>query len=208
MRCFALFIVMSFFFNTTNLSGQEPKVKILHNHIGYETLGAKHGVILSREKDRITAFRIMDYATGQEVFSGKPEKAGAVDKWRDWGDWVEPGPGRGGVGAWLGKWRGVSVVDYARVGRRLEGQGEWKVASDLVRGMGKPFFPWGGRGFQPPVFPVPINCLFIRCGLCVWTVQPCQCLSVLQKSHIVRVCRIALLQPAIASRPAPTSKSH
>jgi len=88
MRRLTFLMLLSFLCSAINVSGQKPEIKILHNHIGYETLGAKHGVILGHESDRITVFKIMDYATGQEVLSGKPEKVGAVDNWRNWCFWT------------------------------------------------------------------------------------------------------------------------
>ncbi len=88
MKNIAFLMMLSFFCGHINLSGQNSAVKILHNHIGYETQGAKHGVILGHENDRITTFKIVDYTSGQEVFSGKPAKVGAVDKWRDWCFWT------------------------------------------------------------------------------------------------------------------------
>lgn len=67
---------------------QAQTIKILYNHVGYETNEAKHGVILGHEKDEISSFIIRNSSTGNEVFSGVPEKVGPVDKWRDWHFWT------------------------------------------------------------------------------------------------------------------------
>lgn len=67
---------------------QPQTIKILYNHVGYETNGARHGVILGQEKDLISSFVIRNYLTRKEVSSGVPKKVGPVDKWRDWHFWT------------------------------------------------------------------------------------------------------------------------
>lgn len=63
-------------------------IKILHNHIGYETVAPKPVVILAKEQDKVTAFLIKDYITGENIIEGIPKYTGKVDKWRDWHFWT------------------------------------------------------------------------------------------------------------------------
>src|SRR3954453_898508 len=65
------------------LSGQE-KVRVLTNHIGYETSGPKHAVVQGADSDQITRCRVLEYPTDRELFSGVPKKVGPVKKWKDW----------------------------------------------------------------------------------------------------------------------------
>jgi hypothetical protein len=64
------------------------QAKILHNHIGYELNGPKHAVILGKAADQWQSFRVLNEATGAEVFSGTPKATGTVDRWRDWHFWT------------------------------------------------------------------------------------------------------------------------
>ena len=61
---------------------------MLVNHLGYEADASKRAVILAHSGDKIGAFKIVDAATGKEIFSGKTEKAGPVDQWKDWIFWT------------------------------------------------------------------------------------------------------------------------
>lgn len=63
-------------------------MKILTNHIGYETAGWKHAVVLGHQGDKIESFKIKKYETGEEVFSGIPLHRGPVQKWKDWQFWI------------------------------------------------------------------------------------------------------------------------
>jgi hypothetical protein len=63
-------------------------LKILHNHIGYETTGPKHAVVTGGSGDTCTTFTILDYATGKAVYSGQVYDAGPVERWRDWHFWT------------------------------------------------------------------------------------------------------------------------
>ena len=66
----------------------KAQVKLLYNHIGYETHAPKPGVILTSAQDKVTAFIIKDQLTGKEVQKGVPIHTGTVDQWRDWHFWV------------------------------------------------------------------------------------------------------------------------
>jgi hypothetical protein len=63
---------------------QAKGIKILTNHIGYETTGGKHAVISGGANDTIVSFIIKEYETGKTVFSGIPQYKGPVYKWKDW----------------------------------------------------------------------------------------------------------------------------
>jgi len=71
-----------------NQAIQAKDIKILTNHIGYETSGPKHAVVQGYKYIDITSFKIMEYETGKEVFSGTVKKNGAVEKWKNWYFWT------------------------------------------------------------------------------------------------------------------------
>lgn len=66
--------------------GQE--IKVLINHLGYETDSPKYAVILGHANDAITTFKILDAQTQKEIASGTATKTGPVDKWKDWIFWT------------------------------------------------------------------------------------------------------------------------
>lgn len=68
--------------------GAQERMRILTNHIGYETTGPKHAVILGKAEDRVSAFKIKESATDREVLSGTAKKIGPVKKWKDWHFWT------------------------------------------------------------------------------------------------------------------------
>ena len=68
--------------------GAQTRMRILTNHIGYETTGPKHAVILGKADDTVTSFKIKESATDREVFSGTAKKLGPVKKWKDWHFWT------------------------------------------------------------------------------------------------------------------------
>lgn len=63
-------------------------MRILTNHIGYETTASKHAVVLGQAGDNVLLFSVKKYETGEQVFSGIPQKIGAVHKWKDWCFWT------------------------------------------------------------------------------------------------------------------------
>lgn len=71
-----------------SLHTNAQSVKILHNHIGYETIAPKPGVILGKKKDKMGSFSIKEYETGTEVYAGSPAYSGPVGKWKDWHFWT------------------------------------------------------------------------------------------------------------------------
>ena len=68
--------------------GAQTRMRILTNHIGYETTGPKHAVILGKADDTVSSFKIKESATDREVFSGTAKKLGPVKKWKDWHFWT------------------------------------------------------------------------------------------------------------------------
>jgi len=81
----ASFILASLGVALTSLA---QDIKILGNHLGYETAAPKHAVIQGHNGDDIQAFKVIDAVTGKEILSGKTEKAGPVDQWKDWIYWT------------------------------------------------------------------------------------------------------------------------
>jgi hypothetical protein len=63
-------------------------LKVLANHLGYETGAPKRGVLLGHAGDAVTAFNVIDCATGKSVLTGSTVKAGPVDQWKDWFFWT------------------------------------------------------------------------------------------------------------------------
>ncbi len=63
-------------------------MRILNNHIGYETSGPKHAVVLGKANDQVSSFRILSDETGQEMFAGNAKAAGSVQRWKDWRFWT------------------------------------------------------------------------------------------------------------------------
>jgi len=66
----------------------KAQVKLLYNHIGYETKAPKPGVVLSSADDKVTGFSIVNQSTGAIVEKGVPLHIGKVDQWRDWHFWT------------------------------------------------------------------------------------------------------------------------
>jgi hypothetical protein len=80
-------LVLSFCLLLVPLS-RAGEIKILTNHLGYETSGPKHAVILGEPSDSVSNCALKDYATDQTVFSVAPKAAGPIQKWRNWYFWA------------------------------------------------------------------------------------------------------------------------
>jgi len=80
-----VFLVTSLLLNQAVLA---KDIKILTNHIGYETIGDKHAVVLGQKNSSITKFQVLEYDTDKVVFSGDAKKVGPVLKWKDWYFWT------------------------------------------------------------------------------------------------------------------------
>jgi hypothetical protein len=85
-KIFSSILFLVFLFLSFSTWSQKPKV--LTNHLGYETTGPKHAVVEGRQSDEITAFRVKDFNSDEEVFSGTCVKTGSVNKWKDWHFWT------------------------------------------------------------------------------------------------------------------------
>lgn len=64
------------------------EIKILTNHLGYETSGPKHAVILGNRGDRVSSCALKDDTTDQAVLAVEPKASGPIQKWRDWYFWT------------------------------------------------------------------------------------------------------------------------
>jgi hypothetical protein len=85
-RFFSLTLLLLMFIFSIKAKAQS--IKILHNHIGYETNAPKPGVVLTNEQDKVTTFVIKDYPSGKILLEGVPTYIGKVDKWKDWHFWT------------------------------------------------------------------------------------------------------------------------
>ncbi len=62
--------------------------QILTNHLGYETTGSKHAVILGHSGDTVSKCTLKTQPDGKEVFAAEAKATGPVKKWRDWNFWT------------------------------------------------------------------------------------------------------------------------
>jgi hypothetical protein len=62
--------------------------KILTNHLGYETGGPKHAVILGKASDQVSNCGLKDEGTGEVRLPIAPKPSGPIKKWRDWYFWT------------------------------------------------------------------------------------------------------------------------
>ncbi|HEY3931781.1 MAG TPA: glycoside hydrolase family 9 protein [Verrucomicrobiae bacterium] len=79
---------VSILFLLIGQTGFGQNIKVLVNHVGYETGAPKHAVILGHTGDKVTKFKVIDYSTGKTVLSGSAVKIGPVDHWKDWIFWT------------------------------------------------------------------------------------------------------------------------
>jgi hypothetical protein len=64
------------------------EIKILINHLGYETDGPKHAVVLAEPADSVSSCSLKDNANGRAVATIAPNATGRVDQWRNWQFWT------------------------------------------------------------------------------------------------------------------------
>ncbi len=64
------------------------ELKLLTNHLGYETRGPKHAVILGKAGDSVSACGLKDETTDQVLLAITPKATGPVQKWKDWHFWT------------------------------------------------------------------------------------------------------------------------
>jgi hypothetical protein len=63
-------------------------IKVLANHIGYESDGPKRAVVLGYDTNDVTSFSLMEPQTGKTILSGTAIKAGPVNHWKNWRFWT------------------------------------------------------------------------------------------------------------------------
>ena len=63
-------------------------VKILVNHIGYESNQPKKAIVEADTRLDLSAFRLIDVATGKTVYTGSTVYSGPVDKWKNFFFWT------------------------------------------------------------------------------------------------------------------------
>ena len=66
----------------------EAQIEILHNHLGYETLGVKKVVFQGKKGDSLVSFQLIDFNTKGVVYTEMVSAQGSVDSWRDWIYWT------------------------------------------------------------------------------------------------------------------------
>src|SRR5581483_1282279 len=70
------------------LQGHASELKILSNHLGYETNGPKHAVILGKSGDKVSECTLKQDGDNRVALSITPKPAGPVQKWQDWYFWT------------------------------------------------------------------------------------------------------------------------
>jgi hypothetical protein len=64
------------------------EAKILTNHVGYDTNGPKHAVIVGSAQDKFAACTLNDARDHHKVLDLSAQPAGPVRQWRDWQFWT------------------------------------------------------------------------------------------------------------------------
>ena len=85
MRVPVLVAASALFISTVAFAGAP---QILTNHLGYETTGSKHAVILGHSGDTLSKCALKASPDGREVFTTDARASGPVHKWRDWYFWT------------------------------------------------------------------------------------------------------------------------
>jgi hypothetical protein len=85
MKRFMLFFVCCCLPLSQSFGGE---LKVLTNHLGYETNGPKHAVLLGKSTDNVSACALKNNAGDQTVLQIVPKSNGPVQKWRDWYFWT------------------------------------------------------------------------------------------------------------------------
>ncbi|RAW00916.1 glycoside hydrolase family 9 protein [Pseudochryseolinea flava] len=86
MSKYKTFLSLLLFLIHTGIYAQLPRV--ITNHLGYDKFGPKHAVVQGTADDQVNSFRVIDYTSNKEIFSGVPVKTGNVTKWKDWHFWT------------------------------------------------------------------------------------------------------------------------
>jgi len=59
------------------------QVRVLVDHVGYETTASKVALIETTQETSLSGFKLVDSDTGRVVYGGTLQPAGSVDHWRD-----------------------------------------------------------------------------------------------------------------------------
>lgn len=87
IRSFGLFSVFLFCFLFVSL-GSAAELKVLSNHLGYETHGPKHAVVVGGANDTVSSCVLKDHTNDRTVLTIEPRATGRVANWRDWNFWT------------------------------------------------------------------------------------------------------------------------
>ena len=85
MRRIFVSLLALFLFCSAALYATE--LKILTNHLGYETNGPKHAVILGKAGESVSGCALKNYVDDKLISKITPVAVGPVKKWRDWYFW-------------------------------------------------------------------------------------------------------------------------
>ncbi len=72
----------------TSASSEASDLKILTNHLGYESGGPKHAVILGKAGENVSECALKNNADDKQVAAVAVKAAGPVQKWKDWYFWT------------------------------------------------------------------------------------------------------------------------
>lgn len=64
------------------------QIKIVTNHVGYESSKAKKAIIVAESPATINSFQLVNANTGATAYTGKPVFTGPVKKWKHWVFWT------------------------------------------------------------------------------------------------------------------------
>ena len=62
--------------------------RVLTNHLGYETNGPKHAVVLGQARANVSGCSLADAGSGRVVQAVALKESGPVQKWKDWYFWT------------------------------------------------------------------------------------------------------------------------
>jgi Glycosyl hydrolase family 9/Cellulase N-terminal ig-like domain len=88
MKVSIRFLLFAFCVFSLACQATASRLKILTNHLGYETHGPKHAVILGQASDTVSGCVLKDFADDREVLVIAPTAVGPVRKWRNWYFWT------------------------------------------------------------------------------------------------------------------------
>jgi hypothetical protein len=85
-RCFPLYLALLSCALACPVSAAESK--ILTNHLGYDTVGSKHAVILGDSRLTVSDCTLKNVSNDEAVLALQPKSSGPVQKWRNWYFWT------------------------------------------------------------------------------------------------------------------------